>query len=116
MKPKNKNPIIQADNQQAGASHFPSRTLLEITNAFIEKQAKKDKSDTTIADFAGIARMFCENYKSVSLNSFLACSRSLDTPADKLGKLFFLWVEELKASKRIRVQLSCYDWPEFIFI
>ncbi len=116
MKPKNKPSTVTIDKEQAGASHFPSRTLLEITNAFVEKQAKKDKTDTAIADFAGLARMFCQNYKSVSLNSFLSCSRSLNTPAERLGKLFFLWVDELKANKRVKVQMSCYDWQEWIFV
>ena len=115
MKPKNKTPIVQADKQQAGASHFPSRTLLEITNAFIEKQAKKDATDSAVADFAGVARMICENYKTFCLNDFLSCTRSLNTSSETLGKLFFLWVEELKKNKRVIVQLSAYDWQQYSF-
>lgn len=113
MKPKT--PIVKADNQQAGASHFPSRTLLDITNAFVEKQTKKDRTNSAIADFAGVARMICESYKTFCLNDFLSCTRSLNTPSDKLGKLFFMWVEELKANKRITTQLSCYDWQQYSF-
>jgi len=95
-----------------------TKSLTEITNAFVQKESRKVKSgdNSCIADFATLARMVCQNYSGgFSVNDFLSLSRSMDSPPVELARLFHAWIEALQAANLLKAQISCYSWPVYSF-
>ena len=100
-------------------SFTPSKTLIEITNDFVKKQANRvkddDENNQALQAFSNVARFIVENQKSVNFNNFLAMTRNLDTSASELAPLFHLWLAELKVNNRVNEVSGCYDWKEWVF-
>ena len=99
-------------------THESCLSPLEITDAFVKKQAKDWKSsgdNNYLHDFANVARMICVNYRTWSVNDLLAMTRSLDTPAQAIMALHNDWVAELKERGRLTSHASCYDFPQHTF-
>jgi hypothetical protein len=109
----------QSTNQSPSdgfASWKPTLTLAEVTATFVAKHKKASDGDNDhLRDFLQVAQFICENQKTFSFNDFLALTRHLDTPADKLAGLFHQWIAELQASDRLKFISGCYDFPQFIF-
>ena len=106
---------------QAPANHpsfEPAKTVQEITDDFVRKQAKDWKfsgDNNYLSDFANVARLICSQYKTWSVNDLLAMTRSMDTPAQAIMSLHNDWIEALKAHGRLTVVNGVYDFPQFTF-
>ena len=99
-------------------SFEPAKTVQEITDDFVKKQAKDWKfngDNSYLNDFANVARMICSQYRTWSVNDLLAMTRSLDTPAQAIMSLHNDWIEALKAHGRLTVVSGVYDFPQYTF-
>jgi len=111
-------PITNDDASESKATFSACRTLLDITNEFLEKQIQDEKDNgenSCLADAENVFRFICTNHKTFCLNDVLAATRHLDSDAQTLIPVFNLWVKALKENGRLKSSAAIYDWQQHTF-